>query len=106
MACLNLSLYSIISILLIKAICKTFLNTCSSAVLVEKSKNIKHEKKLETFNTLIIYINLDTILSSTTKGIALEYFPNHVIFFNSWVLSCLYIAVGIMYHENKIKFKE
>ena len=109
MACLNLSLYSTISILLIKAICKTFLNACSSAVLVEISKNIKHEKeekKLETFNTSIIYINLGTILSSTTRGIALEYLPNHVIFFISGVLSCLDIAAGIMYQENKIKYKE
>ena len=109
MAFLNLSLYLTIVILLIKAICKTFLNACSSAVLVEISKNTKHEKeekKLETFNTSIIYINLGTILSSTTRGIALEYFPNHVIFFISGVLSCLDIAAGIMYQENKIKFKQ
>ena len=109
MAFLNLSLYLTIVILLIKAICKTFLNACSSAVLVEISKNTKHEKeekKLETFNTSIIYINLGTILSSTTRGIALEYFPNHVIFFISGVLSYLDIAAGIMYQENKIKFKQ
>ena len=109
MAFLNLSLYLTIVILLIKAICKTFLNACSSAVLVEISKNTKQkkkEKKLETFNTSIIYINLGTILSSTTRGIALEYFPNHVIFFISGVLSCLDIAAGIMYQENKIKFKQ
>ena len=109
MACLNHSLYSTIIILLIKAISKTFLNACSSAVLVEISKNIKtekDEKKLETFNSSIIYINLGTILSSTTRGIALEYFPNHVIFFISGVLSCLDIAAGIMYQENKLKLKE
>ena len=109
MACLNHSLYSTIIILLIKAISKTFLNACSSAVLVEISKNIKtekDEKKLETFNSSIIYINLGTILSSTTRGIALEYFPNHVIFFISGVLSCLDIAAGIIYQENKLKLKE
>jgi len=105
----NLSLYSTVIVLLIKSICKTFLNACSSAVLVEISKNRKHdkdEKKLEKFNTSIIYINLGTILSSTTRGIALEYFPNHVMFFISGVLSCLDIAAGIMYQENKIKLKQ
>ena len=106
---LNLSLYLTISILLIKAISKTFLNACSSAVLVEISKNKKHEKdekKLEKFNASIIYINLGTILSSTTRGIALEYLSNQNIFFISGIMSCMDIIAGIMYHENKIKIKE
>ena len=106
---LNLSLYSTLVVLLIKSLSKTFLNACSSAVLVEISKNKKHEKdekKLEKFNTSIIYINLGTILSSTTRGIALEYFHNKVIFFISGILSCLDIIASIMYQENKIKFKD
>ena len=106
---LNLSLYLTLVVLLIKSLSKTFLNACSSAVLVEISKNKKHEKdekKLEKFNTSIIYINLGTILSSTTRGIALEYFHNKVIFFISGILSCLDIIASIMYQENKIKFKD
>ena len=103
---LNLSLT--ITILLIKAFSKTFLNACSSAVLVEISKNKKHEKdekKLEKFNTSIIYINLGTILSSTTRGIALEYFSNKIMFLISGILSVMDIAAGILYHEIKIKSK-
>ena len=105
----DFSLYLTITILLIKSISKTFLNACSNAVLVEISKNKKHEKdekKLEKFNTSIIYINLGSILSSTTRGIALEYFPNQVMFFISGIMSCLDIIAGIMYKENKIKIKE
>ena len=106
---LDLSLYSTVGILLIKSISKTFLNACTSAVLVEISKNKKHEKdekKLEKFNTSIIYINLGTILSSTTRGIALEYLSNQVMFFISGVMSTMDIIAGIMYQEKKIKIKE
>ena len=106
---LDLSLYSTVGILLIKSISKTFLNACTSAVLVEISKNKKHEKdekKLEKFNTSIIYINLGTILSSTTRGIALEYLSNQVMFFISGVMSSMDIIAGIMYQEKKIKIKE
>ena len=106
---LDLSLYSTVGILLIKSISKTFLNACTSAVLVEISKNKKHEKdekKLEKFNTSIIYINLGTILSSTTRGIALEYLSNQVMFFISGVMSSMDITAGIMYQEKKIKIKE
>ena len=106
---LDLSLYSTVGILLIKSISKTFLNACTSAVLVEISKNKKHEKdekKLEKFNTSIIYINLGTILSSTTRGIALEYLSNQVMFFISGGMSTMDIIAGIMYQEKKIKIKE
>ena len=106
---LDLSLYSTVGILLIKSISKTFLNACTSAVLVEISKNKKHEKdekKLEKFNTSIIYINLGTILSSTTRGIALEYLSNQVMFFISGVMSSMDIIAGLMYQEKKIKIKE
>ena len=106
---LDLSLYSTVGILLIKSISKTFLNACTNAVLVEISKNKKHEKdekKLEKFNTSIIYINLGTILSSTTRGIALEYLSNQVMFFISGVMSSMDIIAGIMYQEKKIKIKE
>ena len=106
---LNLSLYSTLAILLIKSLCKTFLNACSSAVLVEISKNKKHEKddkKLEKFNTSIIYINLGTILSSTTRGIALEYLSNQKIFFISGIMSCLDIIAAVIYKEDKYKVKE
>ena len=106
---LNLSLYSTLTILLIKSLCKTFLNACSSAVLVEISKNKKHEKddkKLEKFNTSIIYINLGTILSSTTRGIALEYLSNQKIFFISGIMSCLDIIAAVIYKEDKYKVKE
>lgn len=105
---LDASLYLTIFILFIKSLSKTFLNACSSAVLVEISKNKKHEKdekKLEKFNTSIIYINLGTILSSTTRGIALEYFSNKVMFLISGILSCLDIIAGVLYHEEKINLK-
>ena len=105
----NLDLTLTITILLIKAFSKTFLNACSNAVLVEISKNKKHEKddkKLEKFNTSIIFINLGTILSSTTRGIALEYFSNQVMFLISGILSCLDIIAALLYHENKIKIKD
>jgi Na+/melibiose symporter-like transporter len=106
---LNLSLYLTIAILLIKSLSKTFLNACASAVLVEISKNKKHEKddkKLEKFNTSIIYINLGTILSSTTRGIALEYLSNQKIFFISGIMSCLDIIAAVIYKEDKYKVKE
>ena len=106
---LNLSLYLTIAILLIKSLSKTFLNACASAVLVEISKNKKHEKddkKLEKFNTSIIYINLGTILSSSTRGIALEYFSNQKMFFISGIMSFLDIIAAVIYKEEKFKLKE
>ena len=73
------------------------------------SKNKKHEKddkKLEKFNTSIIYINLGTILSSTTRGIALEYFSNQKMFFISGIMSFLDIIAAVIYKEEKFKVKE
>jgi Na+/melibiose symporter-like transporter len=99
----NTSVKLSIIILLIKSFSKTFLNACTSAVLVEISKKRKEdEKKLENFNTSIIFINFGNILSSVTRGIALEYLPTKVMFFISGMLSCLDIIAGIMYHEIKI----
>jgi len=100
----NTSVKVSIIILLIKSFSKTFLNSCTSAVLVEISKKRKEdEKKLENFNTSIIFINFGNILSSVTRGIALEYLPTKAMFFISGMLSCLDIIAGIMYHEVKIK---
>ena len=92
-----------IFILLLKSISKVFLNACSSAVLVEISKKrSKNDKKLENFNSAIIYINIGTIISSTTRGIALEYFSTKKMFFISGLLSLLNIFSGIMYTEIKV----
>lgn len=100
----NPSVTLTILILLIKAICKTFLGACSSAVLVEISKErSKNDKKLENFNTTIIYINIGMIISSTTRGIALEYFGIKNMFLISGLLSILNIISGILYQENIIK---
>ena len=99
----NTSVKLSIFILLIKSFSKTFLNACTSAVLVEISKKRKEDdKKLENFNTSIIFINFGNILSSVTRGIALEYLPTKVMFFISGIISCLDIIAGIMYHEIKI----
>ena len=102
----NTSVKLSIFILLIKSFSKTFLNACTSAVLVEISKKRKEDdKKLENFNTSIIFINFGNILSSVTRGIALEYLPTKVMFFISGIISCLDIIAGIMYHEIKINHK-
>ena len=99
----NPSVELTILILLMKSISKTFLNVCSSAVLVEISKRgTKNDKQLEQFNSAIIYINIGTILSSTTRGIALEYFSSKTMFFISGLLSLLNLFSGILYQEVKI----
>ena len=101
----NPSVELTILILLIKAISKTFLNACSSAVLVEISKKrAENSKKLENFNSAIIYINIGTIISSTTRGIALEFFSTKTMFLISGILSFLNIISGILYQE--ISFKQ
>ena len=93
-----------IFILLIKAISKNFLGACSNAVSVEISKKRKqNDKKLENFNTVFIYINIGNILSSITRGIALEYLNANKMFFISGILSFLSIIAGIMYNEIKVK---
>ena len=100
----NPSVELTILILLIKAISKTFLNACSSAVLVEISKKrAENSKKLENFNSAIIYINIGTIISSTTRGIALEIFSTKTMFLISGILSFLNIISGILYQEIRIK---
>ena len=98
----NHTVISTLTILFIKSMSKSFLTACASAVLVEISKKrSENKKKLENFNTSIIYINLGTILSSVTRGIALEYFPTKLMFFISAILSCLDIIAGITYYEIK-----
>ena len=63
-----------LSILLIKEVSKSFLGACSNAVSTEISKKReKNDKKLENFNTVFIYINIGNIISSVTRGVALEY---------------------------------
>ena len=100
----NPSVVLTILILLNTAISKTFLNACSSAVLVEISKKrSKNDKKLENFNSTIIYTNIGMIISSTTRGIALEYFAIKNMFLISGLLSLLNIISGILYQENIIK---
>ena len=100
----NLSVILTILILLIQAISKTFLAACSSAVLVEISKKrSKNDKKLENFNSTIIYTNIGMILSSTTRGISLEYFSTQNMFLISGLFSLLNIISGILYEEDCIK---
>ena len=100
----NPSLELTILILLFKAVSINFLNVCSNAVLVEISKKrSKNDQKLENFNSAIIYINIGTILSSTTRGIALEYFSTKKMFFISGILSFLNVIAGMLYKEIKVK---
>ena len=104
---LNPSVELTIFILLFKAVSINFLNVCSNAVLVEISKKrSKNDQKLENFNSAIIYINIGTILSSTTRGIALEYFSTTKMFFISGILSFLNVIAGILYKEIKVKHEK
>ena len=89
-------------LLFINSTSKTFLSSCVNAVWVQLSKKrSKDEKKLENYNSAIIYINIGTIISSLTRGIALEFFSTKTIFLISGMISFLNIIAGIMYKETK-----
>ena len=93
-----------LSILLIKEISKSFLGACSNAVSAEISKKReKNDKKLENFNTVFIYINIGNIISSVTRGVALEYLNTNKMFFISGILSLISVIAGILYKEIKAK---
>ena len=102
----NLSVELTLLILLIKSISKTFLNSCSNAVWVEISKKrSKNDKKLENYNSSIIYTNIGTIICSLTRGIALEFFSIKKMFLISAMLSFLNIIAAAMYKEIKNKIE-
>ena len=93
---------TVVIILFFKAIGKSFLAACTSAVSVEYSKkNGKKGKKLESFNGIYLFVSVGTIVSSITRGIAWDYISINHMFLISGILSFLNIIAGYLYKEEK-----
>ena len=103
----NFSMELTLLLLFINSTSKTFLSSCVNAVWVQLSKKrSKDEKKLENYNSAIIYINIGTIISSLTRGIALTFLSTKTIFLISGMISFLNIIAGILYKETKYNRNE